>query len=98
MAEEAEVLAEQATKTDKPVLTVKIYAPFQVFYEGDAYSLSAENAVGPFDVLPGHHNFLCMLVPCDIKIDSPKKGNVTVKVNRALLHVHSDHVTVFMNV
>ena len=94
-SDEAEQLLEVANK--KPTIEVKIYAPFQVYYEGEAYSLSAVNDVGPFDVLPGHHNFLCMLVPCVIKIDTPK-GVKKVKINRALLHVKADHISVFVDV
>ena len=81
----------------KPTIAVKVYAPFHVYYEGQAYSLSAVNDIGPFDILPGHHNFLCMLVPCVIKIDTPK-GVKKVKINRALLHVKADHISVFVDV
>ena len=81
----------------KPVITVKVYAPFKVYYEGDCFSLSAINATGPFDVLPHHHNFLCMLVPSDLKIETPQ-GPRLIKVNRALMHVKAEKVTVFMDV
>lgn len=82
----------------KPRITVKVYAPFHVYYEGEALSLSAVNEVGPFDVLPGHHNFLCMLIPSEIKIEKPDNTAKKVSINRALLHVHDNHVTVFVDV
>lgn len=88
---------EPAKKDGKPVIGVKVYAPFQVYYEGDAYSISAINETGPFDVLPHHHNFLCMLVPCVMSIRTPG-GDRTIKVNRALMHVKADSVVVFMDV
>ena len=81
----------------KPVMAVKIYAPFKIYFEGNAYSLSAVNATGPFDILPRHHNFLCMLVPCVLKvegIDGPKE----IKISRALMHVKADYVAVFVDV
>lgn len=81
----------------KPTMTVKVYAPFQVHFEGDAYSVSAVNATGPFDILPRHRNFLCMLVPCSLKIETPD-GSRVVKVSRALMHVKANHVVVFMDV
>jgi len=81
----------------KPTIAVKVYAPFKEYFEGEAYSLSAVNATGPFDVLPKHHNFLCMLVPCTITIQSPK-GPQSIKVNRALMHVKANRVVVFMDV
>jgi F0F1-type ATP synthase epsilon subunit len=91
--------AEQAAHapTGKPAMTVKVYAPFKVYYEGDGYSVSAVNATGPFDILPHHHNFLCMLVPCDLVIDTPE-GQKTIKVSRALMNVKADRVVVFMDV
>lgn len=84
-------------ETGKPVMAVKVYAPFKVYFEGEAYSVSAANDTGPFDILPRHHNFLCMLVPCVLKIASPK-GPKEIKIHRALMHVKADSVVVFMDV
>ena len=81
----------------KPVMHVKVYAPFKEYFEGEAYSVSAINAVGPFDILPRHSNFLCMLVPCTLTIES-SQGPKTVKIDRALMHVKADRVVVFMDV
>lgn len=81
----------------KPSMSVKVYAPFQVYFEGDAYSVSAVNETGPFDILPRHHNFLCMLEPCNLRIISPG-GEKVIKVRRALMDVKADRVVVFMDV
>lgn len=86
-----------AEQTDQ-VMSVKVYAPFQVYYEGNATSVSAINNVGPFDILPGHRNFLCMLVPCDLRVVTPDQGTKLIKIRRALMHVNSDHVSVFVDV
>lgn len=85
------------THEGKPIMAVKVYAPFQVYFEGSAYSLSAENATGPFDILPRHKNFLCMLVPCQLKVNAIN-GEKTVKIHRALMHVKADQVVVYMDV
>lgn len=82
----------------KPTMTVKVYAPFKVYFEGEARSVSAVNATGPFDVLPHHHNFLCMLVPCELKIQPAEGDQKIIKVHRALMHVKADSVVVFMDV
>ena len=82
---------------DKPTIAVKVYAPFKVYFEGQAYSVSAVNDTGPFDVLPKHHNFLCMLVPCNLAIQSPN-GQKVIKIHRALMHVKADRVVVFVDV
>ena len=90
--------AEQpVTKHGKPTIAVKVYAPFKEYFEGEAYSVSGVNATGPFDILPRHHNFLCMLVPCNLVVQSPS-GTQTIKISRALLHVKENRVVVFMDV
>jgi F0F1-type ATP synthase epsilon subunit len=85
------------SRSGKPTMAVKVYAPFKIYFEGEAYSISAVNEVGPFDVLPRHHNFLCMLVPCTLSIQTPK-GHQTVKISRALMHVKANRVVVFVDV
>lgn len=91
--------AEASTsKSGTPSMAVKVYAPFQVYFEGEALSVSAENATGPFDILPKHHNFLCMLVPCTLTVQPVEGPAKNVKINRALMHVKSDRVVVFMDV
>lgn len=85
-------------RSGKPTISVKVYAPFKVYFEGEAYSLSAVNATGPFDVLPKHHNFLCMLVPCKLKIQTPDSGEKIVKIHRALMRVTAGRVSVFVDV
>ena len=94
--EDAEPIA--SPTTSKPTVAVKVYAPFHVYYEGEAYSISAVNKTGPFDILPRHHNFLCMLVPCVIKIVAADGTTKEIKAHRALMHVKSDSVVVFMDV
>ena len=82
----------------KPTMAVKVYAPFEVYFDGTAYSFSAVNATGPFDILPKHRKFLCMLVPCTLKVQ-PVEGPVrSIKIHRALMHVEADRVVVFMDV
>lgn len=98
--EGSEVSTEElaAAANSKPNMMVKVYAPFQVYFEGEATSVSAVNDTGPFDVLPKHHNFLCMLVPCVLTVQ-PVEGPVkSIKIHRALMHVKADEVVVFMDV
>lgn len=86
-----------AVVSSRPQMDVKVYAPFRVYYEGTGFSVSAVNEVGPFDILPQHRNFLCMLVPCDIKIDTPE-GEKVIPINKALMHVKADRVVIFVDV
>lgn len=82
----------------KPVIDVKVYAPFKVYFEGIALSVSAVNRVGPFDILPRHRNFLCMLVPCELSVQTPDGQKKTFKIHKALMHVKADRVVVFVDV
>ena len=84
-------------QTGKPTMAIKVYAPFKVYYEGEGVSITAVNETGPFDVLPHHHNFLCMLVPCELIIKTPYEVK-KVKISRALMHVKTEQVTVFVDV
>lgn len=104
MADEKEQAAttdtsEQAPQNHggKPTIAMKVYAPFKIYYEGEGYSISAVNATGPFDILPKHHNFLCMLVPCNLVIEAPE-GRKVIKISRALMHVKANRVVVFVDV
>lgn len=76
---------------------VKVYAPYKVYFDDQAVSISAENATGPFDILPGHHNFMTLLSPCDIVIRTDnRKEKITVQ--RGIMHVKKDRIVVFLDV
>lgn len=83
-----------ASKTMK----VKIYAPFKVYYDSQATSITATNRVGPFDVLEGHHNFISLLLPGDIIVRADGKDDFKMKINRGIIHVKADEVKVFLDV
>jgi hypothetical protein len=97
MVEDPDAAAATTTDPQKPTMTIKVYAPFKIYYEGEGYSITAVNETGPFDILPHHHNFLCMLVPCDLIIKTPYEVK-TVRISRALMHVKGEKVTVFVDV
>ncbi|HSX46999.1 MAG TPA: hypothetical protein VLF87_03360, partial [Patescibacteria group bacterium] len=76
---------------------VKVYAPFKVYYDGEAESISAENDTGPFDILRKHHNFMTLLNPGDIVVRNG--GNEEkITVTRGIMHVKTDEVIVFLDV
>ena len=88
-----------APDPNRPIMAVKIYAPFKEYFDGDAYSLSAVNDTGPFDILPRHRNFLCMLVPCTISLQTQyDEKPILIKVHKALMHVKANRVVVFVDV
>jgi F0F1-type ATP synthase epsilon subunit len=82
----------------EPRMHVKICAPFRTYFDADAYSVSAVNRTGPFDVLPHHKNFMSLLVPCTITVRTPEQEDFNLKVTRGVMHVKSDQLTVFLDV
>jgi F0F1-type ATP synthase epsilon subunit len=78
-------------------LHVRIQAPYRVYYDGKAQSVSAENKTGPFDVLPGHRNFITLLSDSDLKLVDEKGVNV-FRIQKAMMHVSRDEVVVFIGV
>jgi F0F1-type ATP synthase epsilon subunit len=68
-------------------------APFTVYYEGEARSISALNKVGQFEVLPGNADFFSMLLPGEVVIETDREpvkftissGIITVRDNEVML-------------
>ncbi len=79
-------------------MAVKIYAPFKTYFDGPANSVSAINDTGPFDILPRHKNFMCLLKPGEIKIRFANGSDFKLAINQAVMHVKSDKVTEFLDV
>lgn len=78
-------------------MRVKVFSPFEVMYEGNARALSAQNALGPFDVLPDHTNFMTLLVASELQVIT----NVDTRkfsIEHGILKVSDNVVTVFANI
>ncbi|HKU18714.1 MAG TPA: hypothetical protein VJP80_05570 [Candidatus Saccharimonadales bacterium] len=88
-----------AAKSGKPSMGVKVYSPYRTYYDEDSYSISAQNATGPFDILPHHHNFLTLLNPGELVIQ-PVNGTheQRIRISGGLMHVKADKVTVFLDI
>jgi len=81
-----------------PTMHIKIYAPFKIYYDDDAYSVSAKNRTGDFDVLPHHKNFMTLLIPCNIVVRMPGRADFSMPIARGIMHVKADQTTVFLDV
>lgn len=97
--ESGETVQEKVAYTidDGKNMHVKVYAPFRVYYDGMAESVSAVNDTGPFDILPKHHNFMTLISPCDIVVRTGDKEE-KITVTRGIMHVKADEVIVFLDV
>ena len=78
-------------------MAVKVYSPFKTYFEGIATSVSAASKTGDFDLLPKHHNFITLLVPCDLIVRTEKEDE-TIPISGGIMHVKADQVTVFLDV
>jgi F0F1-type ATP synthase epsilon subunit len=79
-------------------MNVRIYSPFRDYYDGPAFSVTAENATGPFDILPKHHNFISLLLPCDLIVRTAGKAYQKIRISGGIMHVKADRVIIFLDV
>ena len=84
--EEPKPVAEKLTD-----MHIKVYSPFKVYFDGRARSFSAINDTGPFDILPGHRNFMTLVSPCEIVIRT-EAGENKIKIARAVMHVKANEI------
>lgn len=87
----------QDTPTDGIHMHIKVYAPFKVYFDGIATSITAVNGTGPFDILGQHHNFITILEKCDIIIRTDKDEQ-SIPIEKGVMHVKADEVVVFLDV
>lgn len=85
----------QTNPSDK--LTVKVFSPFETYYEGQAVSVSANNDTGLFDVLLDHINFFSVLSTGDVTVDTGTEKK-SYPLEKGVMRVTNNVVTVFMNV
>lgn len=76
---------------------VKIHSPFRTYFDGNASSVSATNDTGPFDVLPEHHRFMTILNEGELILRDGEKEQ-KYKIDRGIMHVRDNQVTVFLDV
>lgn len=79
-------------------MRVKVYSPFKDYFDGQVFSLTGENATGPFDILPKHHNFISLLTPCELVIRTVSRGETRIQISGGIMHVKADRVDVFLDV
>ncbi|HVI60816.1 MAG TPA: F0F1 ATP synthase subunit epsilon [Candidatus Saccharimonadales bacterium] len=79
-------------------IQIKVYSPFRVYYDGPAFSISAVNETGPFDVLPKHHNFISLLTPSELLVRTVDQGDQKIIISGGIMHVKADQIIVFLDV
>lgn len=95
--DEKEVISDPSGGGDGETVHLKIYSPYKQYFDGPAKSVSAESATGPFDILPKHHNFITLLEPCDVVIQTPS-GEEAIRIDGGVMHVKADDIIIFLDV
>lgn len=94
-----EALALSATTAASMVnMNVKVYSPFRDYFDGQAFSISAESMTGPFDILPRHHSFISLLRPCELVLRTVENGEQKIRISGGIMHVKANKVIVFLDV
>ncbi|MDF2460711.1 MAG: atpC [Candidatus Saccharibacteria bacterium] len=90
--------SQQAAKpAGKNRFQIKIFSPYQVYYQGEAISLSASNRTGPFDVLAGHINFFSLLTGGTVTLNTGFQ-KLEFQIGRGIIRVNKGDVTLFADV
>lgn len=79
-------------------MEVKVHSPYRDYYDGPAFSISAANMTGPFDILPQHHNFISLLSRCELVVRTVNQGDQKIRIAGGIMHVKADKIIVFLDV
>lgn len=79
-------------------MRAKIYAPYKIYFDGQAKSVTANNKVGPFDVLPQHHNFISLLEPGNVIVRTEGREDFVMPITQGIMHVKADILRIFLDV
>lgn len=71
-------------------------APFNLYYEGPAESVTATNRVGKFDILPGHADFFSMLDPGEVIIET-SSDQIVFTIHNGIITVRDNEVMLFVD-
>lgn len=82
----------------KSKIYVKISTPVHIIYEGDAKGVSAQSAIGPFDILQDHRNFISLLKAGTIKVLTLQDESKEFPITKGILKVSDNKVYIFANI
>ncbi len=101
-ASTGQIVEEAKQEIPDGMFNCKVYSPYKTYFEGLVTSISAINDTGNFDILAKHHNFLTLLIPCEIVIrgilNAPADREEIIKISRAIMQVTPQEVVVFLDI
>lgn len=87
------------TGTDvRNILQVKISSPDEIIWDAPAKAVSSTNAKGSFDVLPGHANFITIVVNGDVVITDLEDKDHQFHFDRCAFYTYHNKVTIYTQV
>lgn len=78
-------------------LSITIFGPDKVLYQGNIKALTSVNDAGRFDVLPLHSNFISIIRDFLILHESDNK-NKEMKFREGVLKVFGDDISIFLGI
>lgn len=81
----------------EPKLHARVLSPTQTLYDGPALSVSANNRVGPFDILADHANFFSLLTEGTIVVNTGFQ-TFSFPIQHGIVKVKSNVVTLFIDI
>lgn len=79
-------------------LKVRIVSPKKVLFEDKVLSVSSKNAVGKFDILPGHANFVSIIENFPITVRRPNRPALTFQFPFAIVRQMANTVSIYTDV
>lgn len=81
-----------------PLFNLKIVSPRRVFFEGPVQAVSSKNSAGKFDILPGHANFVTMILNQPIIVQTPNQKPLTFQFPLAIIYASKNRVSIFTDI
>jgi F0F1-type ATP synthase epsilon subunit len=78
-------------------LHVVILSPESTIFQGTAVAISSINATGPFDILPLHANFIC-IIKDSLTIYETQKKIRKIPLEIGILKAFENEVMVFLGI
>lgn len=77
---------------------VRISRATEIVWEGEASTVTASNAEGPFDILPLHAHFISILDSKPIVVIEDNGNRREFLFDTSVMHVKDDQVKIYTNI
>jgi len=79
-------------------LTLTIITPETILFEGFVGGISSVNDKGPFDIIPYHENFICVIKDRIVLYDRKRKEIKKMELQTGLLEVIENKVSIYLGI